>query len=646
MKTAAISSPLIASPSLEGSIMGMDAAGMQQATYFMRDKIYSNKIGAVVREYICNAVDEHKKHSITRPVETGMRRDGSEISFFVRDFAKGLSGDLVRNVFGMYFKSTKSGSDDSIGGFGVGSKAGHCYNDTFFVTTFFEGVKRVYTCMLGGGDTGVPVGHIYEIGTPEPTTESGLEISVPINPLDRNRFEEELIKMIGLSPFDIIDTNENGVVFKPYPTIFQKQVGKFNLRLIKNERSGNQNFATLQMGGVSYGSLRLDFPHSCRIRAGHTLVVDVPVGTMTIPISREAFEKTPANTKVEELIVATLKEQAESEMSKFGGKTFASLSEDFLKSGQNDLELTADIFSTRTSSFYRNEWRILSQIGKHMPAPYGVAQGVAAEKKDKKYVLVIIPSNVAERYWRTKLTDFCKAETKNYYTIAERVHDECSGYGLPLADCFDVVKVKSLPFPKQKRDTKRYTIYANGCSIGSKTPMELHTYFGQMHGLKAVATTPKEAKTQIEDVIKTIKNRRGLRAVVIANKNKQSANRDHIGYFSSSEKFVEQMRELGWLEYGTQKYIEIVTALEEAERLETEKRNAVSNATKRWLKFSDKTGRLIKKPSNALRVVKLWQGLHKENSIRSKIFKSIENGGYGASVTYTREDFRKIMKLK
>ena len=93
--------------------MGMDSVGMDLATYFMRDKIYSNKIRAVVREYLCNAVDEHKKFNVIQPVQVGLHSKNNEVVFYVRDYAKGLDESGVRNIFGMYFRSTKSASMSS-----------------------------------------------------------------------------------------------------------------------------------------------------------------------------------------------------------------------------------------------------------------------------------------------------------------------------------------------------------------------------------------------------------------------------------------------------------------------------------------------------------------------------------------------------
>jgi D-3-phosphoglycerate dehydrogenase len=59
---------------------------MDQACYFLRDKIYTNKILAVVREYISNALDEHIKYNVQTPVSVNL----TTTDFSVRDYAKGL----------------------------------------------------------------------------------------------------------------------------------------------------------------------------------------------------------------------------------------------------------------------------------------------------------------------------------------------------------------------------------------------------------------------------------------------------------------------------------------------------------------------------------------------------------------------------
>ena len=106
MKIGITTSPTVASETLEKSTMGMSAKGMDIAAYFLRDKIYNDKVLACVREYICNAVDEHKKYNIERPVVVKIDTIKSAKTWSVRDYAKGLDEQGIRNIFGMYFEST------------------------------------------------------------------------------------------------------------------------------------------------------------------------------------------------------------------------------------------------------------------------------------------------------------------------------------------------------------------------------------------------------------------------------------------------------------------------------------------------------------------------------------------------------------
>ena len=177
MKTQLNTSPIFTQgiESSQVSNMDMDLEGMKQACQIFRDNIYTDKILAVVREWVSNAVDEHLKHGIEQPVQTGVK----ESRFFVRDFANGLDDNGIRNVFGKYFRSTKSNSDQPIGGFGVGAKAGHCYQDVFYVTSFHNGTKTVYSCILGGDESGASIGQVIEMSQ-EPTNESGLLVEIDI----------------------------------------------------------------------------------------------------------------------------------------------------------------------------------------------------------------------------------------------------------------------------------------------------------------------------------------------------------------------------------------------------------------------------------------------------------------------------------
>ena len=95
MKTQLNTSPIFTQgiESSQVSNMDMDLEGMKQACQIFRDNIYTDKILAVVREWVSNAVDEHLKHGIEQPVQTGVQ----ENRFFVRDFANGLDDNGISN---------------------------------------------------------------------------------------------------------------------------------------------------------------------------------------------------------------------------------------------------------------------------------------------------------------------------------------------------------------------------------------------------------------------------------------------------------------------------------------------------------------------------------------------------------------------
>jgi HSP90 family molecular chaperone len=84
--------------------------------------LYSNKIGAVVRELLSNAIDSHnrsRKKDI--PVEIGVEERTDGDIFYVEDFGLGLTEDEATYLFSTYFATTKGDENESIGGFGLGS---------------------------------------------------------------------------------------------------------------------------------------------------------------------------------------------------------------------------------------------------------------------------------------------------------------------------------------------------------------------------------------------------------------------------------------------------------------------------------------------------------------------------------------------
>ena len=116
--------------------------------------LYANKIRAIVREYSCNAFDSHvEAGKADCPFDVHLP-NALDPYFAVRDYGVGLDDQQVRDIFTTYFESTKTETDDLIGGLGLGSKSAFSYTDNFTITAIKNGVKRIYTAFIN--DHGVP----------------------------------------------------------------------------------------------------------------------------------------------------------------------------------------------------------------------------------------------------------------------------------------------------------------------------------------------------------------------------------------------------------------------------------------------------------------------------------------------------------
>ena len=631
MKTATIASPLLTSNNMDSSVMGMDSVGMDLATYFMRDKIYSNKIKAVVREYLCNAVDEHNKFDVKEAVQTGLRAENNESIFYVRDFAKGLSEEDVRNIFGMYFRSTKSKSNDSIGGFGVGSKAGHCYNDTFFVTSYFNGKRTIYTCVLGGGDSGVPVGHIYKIDESD-TNETGLEVSVPISSSDYSSFKQEIQDFVHLSPANI-QANIGNLIISPIEAVKSFERNGFKFRLLNYSGSLSYKETIFQMGGVTYECHLEDKDFS--IKQNHTLVIDIPIGMMSIPISRETFENTAANKLVLDKINKTIQELNEEDLAQFKSKSILDLLNDCLSQLDNSL-YTGEIFEARKSLLFKDVYSSLSntaQINK---------EGNLA-KKNNKPIILYTPNTGNYTYWLTKILNYCKLTGESYYIVPE----VCLLYKTTdiekIKEHFHLASVKTIKLPKTSNSklAKSYSVYDyRGYKYSNAmTPFEFHNFIRLSLKL-STAENAEEAVKQNEEFMKNAKTFSEISHFSICIK--EGRNSCHQ---SNSYVFVQEMEKLGWNNAKSQKSRELKEHFNKIETEQREKDYARNVCNKRWVIFNQRTYEAIKKDKNAQRLNCFWDKLKEEKSTRSKLIDSLGNYHYNIE-KFSRQDLRNILKMK
>jgi hypothetical protein len=616
--------------------MGMDAQGVDLATYFLRDKIYSNKVLAVVREYACNALDEHKKFNIDRPVEIGLRQEDGDYVFFCRDFARGLSEDHVRNVFGMYFRSTKSNSNNEIGGFGVGSKAGHCYTDCFFVASHFNGVKSTYTCVLGGGENGVPVGNIYKVDECA-TNESGVEISLVIKRGGESSFHEEICNLVKLSNQKIIFKDKVvGSDVEPFESLWSKDLNGFNFRLVEIGNSyfpQNQRGFILQMGGIAYNWN--GFKSYYKIKDGHALVIDVPIGKLSIPISREKIESTPSNDRVMKQIddsVAILwEEQADS----IRNKNVEELISDMV-SGDSNLKHTyveAEVFRYSGSELYPDVWSCISKTVICNPS------GVPETKKGKK-VLLYIPINARNSgFWIDKVNEFAKNNNKSFLLT------EHSGYyssdQTKIDEFFVVKSARNLPYPSQPKGNPKYSVRTkHGCISKKITASELHDSICDVLNLEHPDGI-EEAREQATEHLKSAKNKNDIAKFTFS---KTYSRYSDCEIFINSHLLANQLKEMGWVELYSAEYNAILIEVNEIISENNVKNEASRFVSGDYIVFSQRTKNICaENPQKAIRLHNIWKKINSESSMRAIIARNI--GSYQMK-NVRRNQLRQILKIK
>lgn len=159
---------------------GVKAENLSWLFKILRNNLYSDKPLAVLREYSANALDAHvaantpnRPFSVTLPTSLYP-------ALIIRDYGTGLDESGIFNVFASYGESTKRTSNDSIGGFGIGSKSAFCYVNSFTITSYFNGTKTMYEAYIDETE----IGKVDKIHSEPTDEENGIEISITIKPQD------------------------------------------------------------------------------------------------------------------------------------------------------------------------------------------------------------------------------------------------------------------------------------------------------------------------------------------------------------------------------------------------------------------------------------------------------------------------------
>lgn len=263
-----------------------------KAFQILSDSLYQNKELAILRELIANAVDAH--------VDAGTTDTAFEIHlptilepyFEVKDFGTGLADSDIKALYTTYFGSNKTGTNDLIGGLGLGSKSPFAYADQFTVVSRFNGIETRYQIYKDA--TGMPT--VSAIASTPTEEANGLTVNVPIPEQGFRAFQEAAQTIL---PHVTIPFVQKGATYDiPEPTEYVSKFMvdvddlKFEVMMKSDkERSGYYRDVSVRalMGIIPYKLT--DIPSSRVAYALRHLNIDIraPIGALDIAASRETL---------------------------------------------------------------------------------------------------------------------------------------------------------------------------------------------------------------------------------------------------------------------------------------------------------------------------------------------------------------------
>lgn len=268
------------------------------------DKIYAHKEKTAVRELIANALDSHAKAGIPeRAIEVHLPTI-LEPNFIVRDFGVGMSHDFIMKNYSQLGESTKRNSNAETGYFGVGSKSPLSISDSFTVKAYDEDSVRLYIVDKSGNE--LEIQHtITAYPPPGEKFEQGIEVIVPVDPANRKKVLEGLSNQ----HFCWFDKNikfhgayDEGK-HELYAAISQVSPG-FYLAIPRTSYSYSSGWNVfVRQGAAVYPLDRSEIESTSVTGYSHDLVrklsdlcssgrhvlIDVPIGTADVTISRESI---------------------------------------------------------------------------------------------------------------------------------------------------------------------------------------------------------------------------------------------------------------------------------------------------------------------------------------------------------------------
>lgn len=294
---------------VKGSKMSININGSSFG--FILENLYTNPHKAIVRELVCNAIDAHQSVGNTSPyfIQVPSKFD---TTFILRDFGCGLNEEEIEKYLNTLYESSKGGTNDQIGGFGLGSKSPFALVPSFFLTSYKDGFE--YKCFWYRDSEGIPVLKVQS--TTETTEPNGLKYTISFEEKDvdliASACRSELFNFSLLPKFfsDINDPSTEYDLWEPFGLVKTEDKEEYSIYTATDTSifSSNNGYyyrqPTISIGGVMYRLESRDCAQLFNLKLNLLVdnaalfVMKVPIGKLKLPSTREHVLETTENINI------------------------------------------------------------------------------------------------------------------------------------------------------------------------------------------------------------------------------------------------------------------------------------------------------------------------------------------------------------
>lgn len=230
-----------------------------KAFQVLSSSLYQHKVRAVVREIGCNAYDAHIDAGNTQTPFKVSLPCKEDPHFKVRDYGIGLPEDKFVEIYTTYFGSTKSNSNDSTGGFGLGSKTPFIMSKVFTVHSYYNGIEYMWHSYVN--DNGEP--DVVLLTQKETTEPNGLLVIVPIG-----QGQSETEKTALFREF----RSEAEEIYQWFDTIPEVTVGGQSVTITPRLHGPKTPYGSIKLKGVDDTTVFYELNHSKGPQAPEILI--------------------------------------------------------------------------------------------------------------------------------------------------------------------------------------------------------------------------------------------------------------------------------------------------------------------------------------------------------------------------------------